>query len=468
MIYNILKEIAEESSTNSKMNILKNHDNKEYTKLLKQVLYLGMSKRIKFYIKQLPDIIDFQSNKIDLEYAIDKLSEVYNRNITGHDALDFVSSLLSRLTDEEADVLSRIIKKDLKIGMGRTNVNKVFPNLLEKTPYMGAKSFSESLARKITNTGRAWSQCKMDGRYNNSIIRSGDVELESRNGEPGYLDNAAFVEELKKSPIDCVLNGEFTVDGVESRYIANGIIASLISIGKKQAEGKPIDKELIKFESKHGSYELALSNVRYTVWDIITPDEYYGKISNLKYCDRWKKLEEFLEMIDAKQVSIVESKLVKTYEEALEHFREMLSNGLEGTILKDSYGKWKDGKPSYQCKMKLDMELDLKITGFNYGKVGTKNENVISSLNTESSDGLLKTSPQGITEDMMKYITENQNTLIGSIAVVKCCGLSKNNLGEWSTLHPVLQSIREDKDEADSLKDCQTIEQMITGLNYSN
>jgi ATP-dependent DNA ligase len=80
---------------------------------------------------------------------------------------------------------------------------------------MGAKSFDEKLARKIFDKGGiAVSQVKMDGRYCNAIIRSGEVELESRQGETTFVGDAKFVRELSVMH-DCVLNGELTIDGLD-------------------------------------------------------------------------------------------------------------------------------------------------------------------------------------------------------------------------------------------------------------
>ena len=50
-IKQIFDEIANESGTNEKMNILSKYKENE---LLKNVLYMANSKRVKFYIKQIP------------------------------------------------------------------------------------------------------------------------------------------------------------------------------------------------------------------------------------------------------------------------------------------------------------------------------------------------------------------------------------------------------------------------------
>jgi len=99
-----------------------------------------------------------------------------------------------------------------------------------------------------------------------------------------------------------------------------------------------------------------------------------------------------------------------------------------------------------------------------YGTKGTKNEFLISSLTVESADGKVTTKPTGITESDMKKITKNQESLMGRIIEMKCCGLSHDRDGNWSTLHPVFKSIRDDKDEADSFEDIKEIENMAKSL----
>jgi hypothetical protein len=107
----------------------------------------------------------------------------------------------------------------------------------------------------------------------------------------------------------------------------------------------------------------------------------------------------------------------------------------------------------------------LVITGFNYGTKGTKNEHVVSSLNAETSCGLLKTRPQGLKEDLMKEITENQESLLGTIIEVKCSGLSFDNTGAYSLLYPAFKHFRDDKGTANSLEECIEIQNAALGLS---
>ncbi len=461
-IKQIFDEIAAESGNNAKVDILRKYSDNE---LLKKVLYMANSKRVKFYLKRVPEYTPDENSTYTLEHSLKEIQRIADREYTGHDAIKFLGEILSTSTKDDAYIIERIIEKDCKIGMGTTFMNKVFKGLIEETPYMGAVSFDEKKARKIFEKGgKGISQIKMDGRYCNAVIRSGEVELESRQGEPTILTGAKFLGELTYFE-DCVLNGELTMIDTP-RYESNGIIASLIDIlGKKDSRTeKENEKKLKAFTDKHGSVEEALDKIRYTVWDRITVDEYFNKSSKLKYAERLAYLERAIDKVGSTHVNIIEGLIVHNYAQAMNHFQEVLSAGEEGTILKAWDGEWKDGKPTWQIKMKLEMDVDLRIVGFNYGTKGTKNENVISSLNCESADGLVKTRPQGLTEELMQYVTDNQENLLGTVIQCKCNGLSHDVDGNYSLLYPSFAGFRDDKDTCDTLESIKEIENMAKTL----
>jgi len=254
----------------------------------------------------------------------------------------------------------------------------------------------------------------------------------------------------------------------EDRYTSNGIIASIVDIEGRGKMGdrsdEETDKKLVAFHKKHGNYFDAVSKIRYTVWDSITLDDYFNKKSDIQYKHRLDFLFKKTPVLDCERVSVVGRKKVYSYDEAMSHFQEILNRGEEGTILKAPTATWKDGKPNTSIKMKLEMNIDLIIIGFEYGAKGTKNENVYSTINLESSCGKLRTNASGMTEVMMKDITERADELIGTIVEIRCCGLSQDSKGNWSTLHPSVVELRDDKDTCDSLKTAQEIEAMAKGL----
>ena len=151
---------------------------------------------------------------------MDSLSPLSLRQLTGHAAINHLAATLEFCSEDDAYIIERIIEKDCKINLGTSLINKVFPKLIEETPYMGAKAFDEKLAKAIFKDGSALSQVKMDGRYCNAVIANNSVDMESRQGEPTLLGDAYFISELNQLK-DCVLNGELTMKCIESKFTFN-------------------------------------------------------------------------------------------------------------------------------------------------------------------------------------------------------------------------------------------------------
>jgi ATP-dependent DNA ligase len=165
---------------------------------------------------------------------------------------------------------------------------------------------------------------------------------------------------------------------------------------------------------------------------------------------------------------LVESVEVATYKDAVNLFQKSLERGEEGTVIKSLNEVWKDGKSWYQLKMKIEMELDLKVVGFSEGSKGTKYEGTLGAFLVETEDGLLKTAcGSGLKEKdgVRDEVWQNQDKYLGSIITVKCNGLSKNSAGGNSLYFPVFIELRPDKNNANTFKECQDIEDMKKALS---
>jgi len=465
MIYELINELKATSGLNDKRAILRREKDNE---LFQKVLTYALDPRITFGIKKIP-AYDYIALDLTLDEAIDELDKLVSREVTGNAATEFVKGILETTSEEDAQVIKWIIAKDFKAGFGVSLINdEMKPFQVYEVPYMGAVSYNEKKLEKIFKDHPfAYSEVKMDGRYLNVVAKKEGVFLESRGGKPNPL-MGALIEDAQKFRdhvgTDVVINGELMFKGEKDRYKANGIISSYVSIAQKAHDGKDITKEAKKFLDTNGiSLDEAKERITLVAWDFITYEDYLNKVSTEARSARLVKLEEVIEKTGA--FEIIEYRIVNNKAEAIEHFQEMLARGEEGTILKGSNGEWKDGKPTWQMKMKLEIDLDLRIVGFNYGTPGTKNENVISSLNVESECGELTTSPGGIKEAEMDYITENMDSLLGKLVEIKCSGLSQDSEGNWSCLHPAFKRIRDDKEHGDTLESAIAIENMAKGLS---
>ena len=464
MILGILDTIAGNSSKNFKIDILKEHADNPVFKTVCQLAYCPITQ---FYIKQIPERKSHGSI-LTLESGLKQLSRLSSRELTGHNARGFLSELLGDLSSEDAEVLKRVVLKDLRAGFSESSINKAMgKGTIQETPYMGAISYSAKKVNKLFDKhDKVFSEVKMDGRYSNTKITD-SVFMESRAGKPtplgGVFDNLVALKAIFNEEI--VLNGELIIPNMD-RYASNGAIASIISTCGKIEEEKDVTKELEKFHKTYNSslFDLA-GEIVLVVWDYLPLSAYNEGGWDRPRDLRMAALEAAVERVNLPNLKFVEYREVKNVNEAMSHFKDLLNRGEEGTILKGGEGHWKNNKPNWQVKFKLEMTVDLEVIGFNYGTKGTKNEHVISSINAQSSDGILKTSPTGITEKTMEMLTENQDALLGSIVEVKCSGLSSNSKGEYALLHPVYIELRNaEKTIADSFEQIQANEDMIKEL----
>jgi DNA ligase-1 len=455
---NILNAIRETASKNEKESIIRQNKDNTLFRLLLEMTY---SPLIKFGIKAIPAPLETTGELLSLEQALNELKPLMTREITGHSATYYLACILGHLEPDNKDIIEKVINRSLKLGCSTSTINKAIEkNFIKEAPYMGCKPYSSKAVDALFDKyDTVYSQVKLDGRYTNVVIDNG-ISMESRQGLPtdfgSHFDFLLGLDEVYGEPL--VLHGELVMHDID-RYTANGIISSIVSISDKLQDGEDVSKELTKFQKEHGeTYDEMLSRVSIVTWDFIPLSIYKSREKwSTKYSERLEILKKLINSANNERLSLVEIKIVKNKKEALEHFYECRNHGEEGTVLKgDSF--WVDSKPSFQIKLKTECLIELIIKSPKFGGKLTKNKNLISSLNVESSDGLLKTTPAGMSEKVMAWVTENINDLIGTIITVKCNGISHDRDGNYSCLHPVVMEFRTDKNIANSLEECLEID----------
>jgi ATP-dependent DNA ligase len=248
------------------------------------------------------------------------------------------------------------------------------------------------------------------------------------------------------------------------RFTANGIVNRVKGLGQKILDGTVLMKDYTEFQEATGHTYNEIQNLLYMItWDIISLSEYtIGKGRK----PRTERLAEITKLCEnTNRVQIIHGIKATTYEEICQFFSEQLALGLEGAIVKSSDGKWVDGKPVHQIKMKLEFVSDLRIVGFNEGKADTKFEGLLGSVQCESEDGLLKTDVSGFTDDEREYIWFHKDEFDRAIMGTKCNGLSKASDNEhFSMMYAVANrvgkelDIRTDKSVANTFEEIQQIE----------
>lgn len=419
-LHNLLKELENTSSTNAKVEILKQYKDSKDTKRLLELTHDGVLHKYNL-TNHVLDYSNSGTREVSPSTMYDEiLKELESRQITGNEAIQKTQNFVSQLTKESQHIFKCILDHDLHCGLSVGLAERVFGKYVFKMPYMGCSGINSLKNIKFP----ALLQLKADGTYRTAIVRDGEVEFYSRSG--GSYNHPSVAEELSKLP-DGVYIGEMIVNyendskASENRYASNGALNSL---------NPPED-------------------VTYFLWDFLSLSDFQNISTTINYKERFEYLQSIL--IHMTRLKAIESCVVNSYDEAKTKAREYIQKGFEGAVLKNFETKFEDKHSKNQIKLKLEFDVDVKCTGFTKGN--GKFANTFGAIEFESSDGLLKGQCSGIPDKLREQINKQKDSLIGKVFSVKANDITLAKNSEiYGLMHPQFKEFRTDKNEADSLE----------------
>jgi DNA ligase 1 len=366
------------------------------------------------------------------------LQDLMDRKLTGNAARFALEKQLKTLDKDSAELLVRIIRKDLRAGFSESTINKACKDLIPVFPYQRCSLPKDAKLEEWKWESGVISQEKADGMFANANRIKGTLFFSSRQGTPFPM--AMFEDLVEEAKIylreDFQYHGELLVerDGkILPREIGNGILNSVI---------------------KGGSFDEG-DRAIYEIWDMIPITSVKSKGQyDVPYLNRLKDIQKSVK--ECTLIRMIETKVVKSLEQAYKHFFAMLQEGKEGTVIKKPTMIWKDGTSKDQVKMKLEADCELEIVQINPGKVGSKNEGRAGALHCTSSCGGLIVDVAVKNEKMRDEIDKAPNDWIGRIVTVRSNQLlnpsASNDNHSLFLPRLVEDTYRLDKSEADSLE----------------
>lgn len=488
-VYEILKEMNESNSSNYKLEVLKKHKDNE---LFKRVLSLANDK-VKYNFGITMKNISYseagRGEKFNLSEALDILeSKFCTREWTGNKAIEQLQALLSNCTREDAEIIEKIISRDLKINCGRTQINKVHKDLIVKPTYCRCDTYSKKTAKEISFKNGAINQKKADGTYRQFNVACGKTSVNSRSGED-YI-YPILDKEFNKFP-DNIYIGEMTVKATpDTMQIIYDKLDYAKRLGHETAELEEIVAKYNQYTAEGKEYILPrqLGNgiinsdnvykiegyIIVELWDCISYEDY--NLARLKdkrnlpkkiYKERWEELKSILETNQCENIRLIEHIEVNSLEEALEQTSAWMDEGYEGSVLKDWNMLFKDGTSAKQLKLKLEIDCEMRIGEFLPGNPGSKNEEYFSAITFYNDEDTIRgqIGVTTMTEEMRDYLFSIRDTLPGKIMSVKFNDLSRATSNHWRALsHPRFIEIRNDKDTTDTLEDVMKYRKMAMEL----
>lgn len=479
-IYEILNELNESNSSNYKLDVLKKHKDNE---LFKRVLKMAFDKVQYNYgigrltLSRMEDL--FREEVLSLEEVLDFLEfKLSTRVLTGNAAISELNKVLCNLSQEHREIIEGIIKRDLRINCGKTQINKVHKDLITKPIYMRCDTYNKKTASKINFKNGAFIQKKADGTFRAFNNSDSIVTSTSRSGED-------YVYPLHFEQLSTYQNGNYI--GELTVIMHDALIPYFeekLRKTKEEEEKESIEKVLNTYaEYKEQNKEYILPRgfgngilnsldvpheyVLLELWDYVTDEEYSNaarKIKNTKtYEERFNELKSIVK--ETKNIRIIETYTVYSIQEALKLTSDFMNMDYEGSILKDKSAVFKDGTNAQQLKLKLCISVEMRIIGFHEGTKGTKREGKVGSIIFGNDEGTIKGKCSGFTDDFLDEISANQDKFLGCIIEVEFNDLSKasgNNY--WALSHPRFIEIRTDKNETDTLERAFQLREMAMQL----
>lgn len=336
-----------------------------------------------------------------------------------------------------AFVLDRIIRKDLRCGVGATTINKLVPGTIFEVPYQRC-----STEAKISNvTYPAIVQEKVDAEFAYAFSkphpRTGKHFL-TRNGK-GYDLFGCITPDV---PAGYVMVGELLVldecGVLLPRKTSNGLVHKFI-----RSTG---DKELAK-------------RCRYEVWDLLTEEEFFAQKSKRPYIDRFDLLMSAMQRASG-QVRVVHTKRVHTIAAAREFYKTVRTAGGEGAVLKDLQSKWKKGTARDLIKLVNVSEAEFIVTDAYEGESGKKYAGKLGGITVKTSDGMIESNVgSGFSDDERNLGVDWWKARVGRIVTIRFKEiLSDKTARESKSLgNPRFVELREDKNEADTTAYCEEL-----------
>ena len=400
-ITSTLNRLRETNSTNEKKKILE----ETKSELFERIFIQAYDSFINFGVTKIDtsDIVyDVKEPEGWFDDMFELLGKLASREITGNRARDCVKQLMSRTTEEDAELVLLILRKDLRTGTGVRLINKVYVDLLPEAFCMGANKYD---ANRVTFP--VYADTKLDGARCIAMIEH-DIELKSRNGKP-FKNYKTIEKELQQLdlPHGLRLDGEITL----------GHFQDLMRTLGKKTDGIELSKDAI-----------------YNIFDI--------QMTTKTFEERLKALDGIQHKIDElglTHVKVIKGEYLENEEELLRYYGKQLDAGQEGAMVKTLNGMYEYKRTYAWQKMKPEHTEDLEIVGIDEGK--GKYVGQLGAFICQLDNGDTVNVGSGLKDEERIELWPRRDELIGKLIEVKFQEKTKDG----SMRFPIFMRFREDK-----------------------
>ena len=423
-----VKEITSSNSRLHKQAVLQKHKDDEVVKRYLQIAFdpyaiYGISTK-KLYVDTSAMKEGHEAN-----LTIFGLFNYLKQHNTGtHSDIRICQHILDEVASastECAELLEKLICKDLSIGCDIKTINKEMPNLIPEFNVQLANKYFDK--PQVVDGKRFAITTKIDGGRIIALKENGKVSFFTRVGQK-YEGLVDLEDEMSRlMPDNTCLDGEITL-------LTRGNLSS------KECYKETMKIVRTKDPEKHG--------IKMQVFDWMPADDFKRQHCDIAYMSRRAKLERLFCRASCKYFELlpllyIGGDIVKI-NEILE---EQVANGEEGIMVNIYDAPYEFKRTNNLLKVKKMDTMDLEIVGFEEGSgrlAGT-----LGAVLVRYKEGNVVKVGSGFSDSMRSEIWANQSDWLGRIAEISYFEESSNASGGVSLRFPIFKNFREDKTEAD-------------------
>ena len=252
----------------------------------------------------------------DITYVLDKLKE---KQLSGQAGIDELNRVIQKVSPEGADLIFKVLVKDLDCGLGIKTINKAFLDLIPEFEVMKAEGFE-------TFSHRVKYPVAVETKFNGvrAIYSIQAREFRTRNGQ--------VIQSMNWLALTMVVNRDYGF--IDGEIICGTLqeTAGAMKWVKKQAT----DAIFHPFDCPEN---LTLDQRPYT-----------------------ERREELLKIIPNQPgVCVAESWTINSEEEVKAKFEEHVKRGLEGVVVKDLTSPYQQGRHPTWLKLKKEQSMTVTV-----------------------------------------------------------------------------------------------------------
>lgn len=424
-IFHTFLEIQNTAGTNTKKEILRKNMSPAI-----RLIFEDTYGPQKYYIKMFVPDGECGDLTIDNDYITfhNTLMKLANREVTGDAAERLLQKTVALYDYESQEILYKIIERNLKIGISLDNFLDVIGEKESK--------FEVALAE---NLNKAKGVNPIDGTYFISRKLDGVRCICFINKQPDYVA-VRFVSRQGKNfstlnnlaaPVSyfmrCVPDGNWVLDGE---------ICVMDENGNENFHG--LMKEVTR--KNH-----TIENPRYNVFDILTLDEFEGKVESRIFSERLNLLYTLDHNVG---VHVLQQERVTSQEILDDWIATAKKNGWEGCMLRKDV-PYKRGRSKDLLKIKGMQDAEYEVVGVETGKAtynegGHKEFDVASALYIKHKDNIVKVGSGLSKEQRLRWFNHPEEIIGKTITVQYFEETQDSKTKEYSLRFPVLKYVYED------------------------